>query len=141
MPAPIARWRLGDIPGTIEYARQALALAAEDDQIRRTQATALLGIAEYASGDLQAAERSLLAFQASMWQAGDIATAIGITFVLANIELAQGRLREAVSAYRASPATRAESGRHGPSARRIYTAASANCSVNKAISKTRRSTC
>ena len=68
--------------------------------IRRTQATSLLGIAEYASGDLGAAERSLLAFQARMWQVGDVADALGITFILANIWLAQGRLRKAVSAYR-----------------------------------------
>jgi len=91
---------LGDIPGTIEHARRALTLAAEDDYIRRTQATALLGMAEYASGDLQAAERSLLAFQATARQSGDIANALGITFILANMWLAQGRLREAVSAYR-----------------------------------------
>jgi LuxR family maltose regulon positive regulatory protein len=59
-------------------------------------------MAEYASGDLQAAERFLLDFQAIMWKAGDIANAIGITFILANIKLAQGRLREAVSAYQQS---------------------------------------
>ena len=35
-----------------------------------------------------------------MWQAGDIADPIGITFILADIWLAQGRLREAVSTYR-----------------------------------------
>jgi LuxR family transcriptional regulator, maltose regulon positive regulatory protein len=105
LPASIAGARayralaLGDIPGTIVHARQALALAAEDDLIRRTQATALLGMAEYASGDLQAAERSLLTFQTTMWQAGDIANALGITFILANIWLAQGRLRAAAAAY------------------------------------------
>jgi len=105
LPASIASARayralaLGDIPDTVVYARQALALTPEGDQIRRTQATALLGMAEYASGDLNAAERSLLAFQASMWQAGDSANAIGITFILANIWLAQGRLRGAVGAY------------------------------------------
>ena len=106
LPASIAAARayralaLGDIPGTIAHARQALTLAAEDDVIRRTQATSLLGIAEYASGDLGAAERSLLAFQARMWQVGDVADALGITFILADIWLAQGRLRKAVSAYR-----------------------------------------
>jgi LuxR family transcriptional regulator, maltose regulon positive regulatory protein len=105
LPASIASARayralaLGDIPATIQHARRALTLASEDDQIRRTQATALLGMAEYASGDLPAAEQSLLTFQASMWQAGDIANALGITFILANIWLAQGRLREAVGAY------------------------------------------
>ena len=105
LPASIAGARayralaLGDIAGTKVYARQTLTLAPENDLVRRTQATALLGLAEYASGDLPAAERSLLDFQASMWQAGDIATAIGITFILANIKLARGRLREAVSDY------------------------------------------
>jgi LuxR family transcriptional regulator, maltose regulon positive regulatory protein len=105
LPASIASARayralaLGDIPGTIVYARQALTLAPEGDLVRRTQATALLGMAEYAGGDLQAAERSLLDFQASMWQAGDIASALGITFILANIWMVQGRLRQAVGAY------------------------------------------
>ncbi len=105
LPASIASARayralaLGDIPGTIVYARQALTLAPEGDLVRRTQATALLGLAEYANGDLPAAERSLLDFQASMWQAGDIANALGMTFILANIWMAQGRLRKAVSAF------------------------------------------
>jgi LuxR family maltose regulon positive regulatory protein len=108
LPASIAAARayralaLGDISGTKMYARQTLALARKDDSIHRTQAIALLGMAEYASGDLHAAEQELLKFQASMWQANDIANAIGITFILANIKLVQGRLREAVSAYRQS---------------------------------------
>ena len=106
LPAAIASARayralaLGDIPGTIAHARRALALVAEDDAIRRSQATGLLGLAEYAAGDLAAAERSLLAFQATARQGGDIANALGITFILANLWLVQGRLREAVGAYR-----------------------------------------
>jgi LuxR family maltose regulon positive regulatory protein len=106
LPAAIAAARAyralawGDIPGTIQHARQALTLAAEDDTVRRTQATALLGLAEYASGDLPAAERSLLAFQAAAQQGGDMATAFGITFILADIWLALGRLRLAIHAYR-----------------------------------------
>jgi LuxR family transcriptional regulator, maltose regulon positive regulatory protein len=106
LPAAIASARayrasaLGDIPGTIRHARQALALAAEDDVVRRTQATALLGLAEYANGDLPAAERSLLAFQATALQGGDMATALGITFILADIWRALGWLRKAISAYR-----------------------------------------
>jgi ATP/maltotriose-dependent transcriptional regulator MalT len=106
LPAAVAGARayralaLGDIPGTIAHARRALALAAEDDAIRRSQATGLLGLAEYAAGDLAAAERSLLAFQATARQGGDIANALGITFILANLWLVQGRLREAVGAYR-----------------------------------------
>ena len=106
LPASIAAARayralaLGDIPGTIDQARRALALAAEDDHVRRIQAMALSGMAEYASGDLPAAEQSLLAFQATTRQRGDLSSALGITFILANIWLTQGRLREAISAYR-----------------------------------------
>jgi LuxR family maltose regulon positive regulatory protein len=106
LPASIAGARayralaLGDISGTIQYARQTLALAREDDSVRRTQATALLGMAEYASGNLQAAEQEFLKFQSMMWQKGDIANAISITFILADIMLVQGRLQNAVSAYR-----------------------------------------
>ncbi len=105
LPASIATARayralaLGDVPGTVKYARQALKLTPEEDHLRRTQATALLGLAQYASGDLEAADRSLADFQANMRKADDILTAIGITFVLANIRMARGRLHEAVSAY------------------------------------------
>ena len=105
LPAAIASARAycasaqGDIPGAIGHARQALALAAQDDVVRRAQATSLLGLAEYASGDLPAAERSLLAFQATARQSGDMASAQGITFILADIWLALGRLRKAISAY------------------------------------------
>ena len=60
--------------------------------IHRTQATALLGMAEYAEGNLPAAEQEFLQFQAMMWQANDIANAISITYILANIMLVQGSL-------------------------------------------------
>ena len=108
LPASIAAARayralaLGDIDGTKMHARKALALVPEGEIIHRTQATALLGMAEYASGNLRAAEQEFLKFQEMMWQADDIANAISITFILANIMLIQGRLQEAVSAYRQS---------------------------------------
>lgn len=108
LPASIAAARayralaLGDIPGTKMYARQTLALVTEDTSPHHTQGTALLGLAEYASGDLKVAEEELLKFQALMWQVNDLASAIGITYILANIKMVQGRLREAVSAYQQS---------------------------------------
>ena len=108
LPASIAAARayralaMGDLSGTKMHARQALTLAPDDTSPHHTQAIALLGIAEYASGDLHAAEQELLKFQALMWQVNDIASAIGITFSLADIKLIQGRLREAVSAYQQS---------------------------------------
>ena len=108
LPASISAARtyhalaLGDIPGTKMYALQTLALAPDETTPHHTQATALLGLAEYASGDLQTAEQVLLKFQAMMWKINDLASAIGITFPLANIKLIQGRLREAVIAYHQS---------------------------------------
>jgi LuxR family maltose regulon positive regulatory protein len=108
LPASIAAARayralaLEDIPATKMYASQALALVSEDETIHRTQATALLGMAEYASGNLHAAEQQFRKFQAMMWKADDIANAISITYVLADIMLIQGRLQEADRAYRQS---------------------------------------
>ncbi|WP_201785888.1 LuxR C-terminal-related transcriptional regulator [Longilinea arvoryzae] len=105
LPASIAAARayralaLEDIPATKMYAIQVLELVPDDEIIHRTQATALLGMAEYAEGNLPAAEQQFLKFQALMWQADDTANAINITYILANILQVQGRLREAVSAY------------------------------------------
>lgn len=103
LPASIATARayrslaLGDIPGAIKYAQQGLELTPDDDQTRRNEATSLLGLAQYSSGDLQAAERSLADFHTNLRKAGDILTLIGITFLLADIRVALGRLHEAES--------------------------------------------
>ena len=105
LPATIATARayramaLGDVPGAVKNARQALQLTPEEDYIRYVEATSLLGIAQYAGGDLEAADQSLADFLAKLWKAGDILTAIGITFVLADIRTARGRLHEAVRTY------------------------------------------
>lgn len=108
LPASISAARtyralaLGDIPSTKKYAFQTLVLAPDETTLYHTQATALLALAEYANGDLQEAEQDLLKFQAMMWQVNDLASAIGITFALANIKLVQGHLSEAVVAYQQS---------------------------------------
>jgi LuxR family maltose regulon positive regulatory protein len=105
LPASIATARayrslaLGDIPGTIKYAQQGLELTPEDDQTRHNEATSLLGLAQYTSGNLVAAERSLADFHTNLRKTGDILTLIGITFLLADIRVALGRLHEAESSY------------------------------------------
>ncbi len=105
LPATIATARayralaLSDIPGAVKHAQQALSLTLGQDDIRRIQATALLGIAQYANGDLEAADRSLADFLAYVQKVDSISTVIGITFVLADIKSARGRLHEAASAY------------------------------------------
>jgi LuxR family maltose regulon positive regulatory protein len=52
---------LGDLPGTVTYARRALDLLPEDDHLWRGAAAALLGLASWTSGDLEAAHRSYAA--------------------------------------------------------------------------------
>jgi LuxR family transcriptional regulator, maltose regulon positive regulatory protein len=108
LPASIATARayrslaLGNIPETVKYAQQALELTPEDDQTRYIQATSLLGLAQYTSGDLEAAERSLTVFLTNLRKIGDTVTLIGITFLLADIRVALGHLQEAESCYQQS---------------------------------------
>jgi LuxR family transcriptional regulator, maltose regulon positive regulatory protein len=90
---------LGDVPVTMTYARQALALLPEDDHIRRGSAEALLGLAYWTSGDLEAAHRSYADGMASLQRAGHISDAIGGAITLADIRIEQGRLREAMRTY------------------------------------------
>ena len=108
LPASIATARayrsltLGDVPGAAKYAQQALELTPEDDQARHIQATSLLVLAQYTSGDLEAAERSLADFHKNLRKTGEILTLIAITFLLADIRVALGRLHEAESSYQQS---------------------------------------
>jgi LuxR family maltose regulon positive regulatory protein len=103
LPASIATARayhvlaLGDVPGAVKHARQALKLTPEEDHYRRLQIVSLLGLAQYASGDLAGAERSLADFLANMRKAGDSLTEISVTFLLTDIRMALGRLNDAVS--------------------------------------------
>ena len=105
LPSAIAVYRagialaLGDVPGTVTYARRALDLAAEDDHFRRGAAAALLGLASWTSGDLEAAHRSYAEGMASLQKAGYISDAVGGAMTSADIRIAQGHLREAMRTY------------------------------------------
>jgi len=105
LPVTIANARayyaqtLGDAPGSVKYARRALDLLPEEDHFGRGRAAVLLGLAQWASGDLETALQTLAGAKASFQVAGNILFAISFTFILAGISLAQGRLREAVSTY------------------------------------------
>ena len=105
LPASIAVQRaglalaLGDVPETVACARQALDLVAEDDHFRRGAAAALLGLAYWASGDLETAHRSYADGMAHLRKAGYISDAVGGSIALADIRIAQGRLRDAMRTY------------------------------------------
>ncbi len=89
----------GNVPETVTYARRALDLVPEDDHFRRGAAAALLGLASWTSGDLEAAHRSYADGMAHLQNAGYISDAVGGSLALADIRIAQGRLREAMRTY------------------------------------------
>lgn len=90
---------IGDLPGTIRHAWRALDLLAADDHLARGPAAALMGLAYWAAGDLEEAHETFGAGMASLRAAGDPLSAIGGSFILAEIRAAQGRLRESVRTY------------------------------------------
>jgi LuxR family maltose regulon positive regulatory protein len=92
----------GDVSATVKYAELALKLTPEEDHVGRAQATVALGFTYWASGDLEAAHRAIADWTNSMQKAGNIVFAVVSTFGLADIMVAQGRLNEAVRAYKQS---------------------------------------
>jgi LuxR family maltose regulon positive regulatory protein len=105
LPATIAVYHagyaqaLGDVPNTVKYARRVLELVPEEDILGRGAASALLGLASWTSGDLEAAYRAFSDGMVNVRMAGNISDATNGTIALADIRIAQGRLREAMRTY------------------------------------------
>jgi LuxR family maltose regulon positive regulatory protein len=120
LPASIAVYRaahaqaLGDVPNTVKYARRVLDLLPEEDLLGRGAATALLGLASWTSGDLEAAHQAFADGMANVQMAGNLADAISGTIALADIRIAQGRLHEAMRTYERSLQLAAEQGEPAP---------------------------
>src|SRR5919202_5080487 len=89
----------GDVVGTVSHARRALTLVAEADHLRRGSTAALLGLAAWASGDLESAHQSYSAAQASLLRAGFVADAVGCATTLGDLRITQGRLHDAMRTY------------------------------------------
>lgn len=100
----------GDVAGTMMYALRALELVAEDDHLARGAASALLGLAAWTSGDLESAHRSYIEGISRLQRAGHVSDALGCTIALADIQIAQGRLREAMRIYEQALQLAPESG-------------------------------
>jgi len=89
----------GDMPETVKNAQRVLDLAPEDDLLMLGGAASQLGIASWASGDLDAARRMTADGTENVRLAGYISSAIGGAIVLADIQIAQGHLHEAMTTY------------------------------------------
>src|SRR5207302_1532869 len=101
---------LGNLALTEEHARRALDLTPEDDYLGRGGAAALLGLAAWATGDLERAHESYAAARASLLKAGHRADALGCTLALADIRITQGHLRDAMRTYEQALQLAAEQG-------------------------------
>ncbi len=105
LPGLIAVYRAGqamargDVAATVQYARRALDLVPEDDHLGRGSAAGLLGLAFWASGDLEGAHQAYAEGMAHMQRAGNLSDALGCAIALADIRIGQGRLYEAMSTY------------------------------------------
>ena len=105
LPAMIELYRAalalarGDVPGTVRHARRALELSPADDHLGRAAAAGLMGLASWASGDLEAGHSAYAECMAGLRRAGHIADTFGCAIALADIRRAQGRLGEAMRTY------------------------------------------
>ena len=104
LPATIAIARAGlaltrgDVQGTVTYARRALDLAPEDAHLTRGSAAALLGLASWTSGDLEAAHRSYADGIASLQKAGNISDSLGCAIAVAACRVGWKACRSCASA-------------------------------------------
>ena len=105
LPASIAMYRaalarlLGDVSETMAQARRALELVGLEDHLERGGAASLLGLAYWTNGDLDAAHRWYGEGMANLEKGGYHADLVAGAVTLADIRIAQGRLREAMTIY------------------------------------------
>ncbi len=89
----------GDATNAMNHARNVLVLTREDDDIPRGAASSLLGLASWTSGDLETAYEMFAKGMAHLQKAGYTSDVVGGSVTLADIRIAQGRLRKARSIY------------------------------------------
>jgi LuxR family maltose regulon positive regulatory protein len=105
LPVTIALYRAavalakGDLTGTNEQAQKATDLSSPDDHLGRGAAAGLLGIASWASGDLEAGLRAFAESGSSLRRAGNLTDALSTTMAVADILAPLGRLGERQRAY------------------------------------------
>jgi LuxR family transcriptional regulator, maltose regulon positive regulatory protein len=122
LPAMIAMTRAynaqvqGDLSGTVKYSELALQLIPEGDLYRRAQATIMLEVTHWTRGDLEVARSALEDWMNSMRKAGNIIFVVASAFALADIQVAQGCLRDAVQTNQQAIQLAAE---YGPDAQQI----------------------
>jgi LuxR family maltose regulon positive regulatory protein len=85
----------GDLEGAMVHGRQALTELEPDDHLNQAAATALMGIAAWVQGELGAAEAAYAESMRRLELAGHVADVLGCAITLADLQVTQGRLRDA----------------------------------------------
>lgn len=120
LPVTIAVYRAaaaqarGDVAAMVTYAEQALELTGPDDHLGRGAAAGFLGLASWATGDLEAGLRAFGEVRTSLRLAGNLVDMLATTVVLADMLIPQGRLREAHRSYEQTLQLAAEQGEPPP---------------------------
>jgi LuxR family transcriptional regulator, maltose regulon positive regulatory protein len=91
---------LGRVSEAIQHAERVLELIPEGEQIRRMQASGLLGMAYWSMGDLQATDRVFTAFSRSLRLAGNLIDAMSTASILPDVRMATGHIGEAEATLR-----------------------------------------
>ena len=85
----------GDLPATHLHARRAIDTATADDDVVPAGAAGRSGLAHWATGELDDAHRSYRTCIEGLLRAQHVSDALGCYLTVAEIRLAQGRLRDA----------------------------------------------
>ena len=108
VPAVIETYRAalaltsGDLDATMTHAEAALSRASTDDLLSIAAASALMGLALWRQGDLDAAYDAYATSADHLGRADHVADVLGCTIALADIATTQGRVRDAeASVHRA----------------------------------------
>ena len=105
LPAQVAVFRAGlallggDPAGTIHHASRVFELTGPADHLHRGSAAALMGLAHWSTGDLEAAREWYTSSLACFVKVGYISDFLGCSLALADIQIALGRLTEARRTY------------------------------------------
>ena len=90
---------LGDPAATLQHAREALGRLDPGDEVAHAAASALLGLASWTEGDLDAAHAAYVTCSASFLREGYLSDVLGCAIPLGDIRVTQGRLREATDTF------------------------------------------
>ncbi len=89
----------GDLAGALRHARRALDVVADDDHLGKGSASALLGLAAWTHGDLEEARRLYVPAITWLQRAGHLSDMLGCALTLADIQVEQGHLRDAMRTF------------------------------------------